>query len=80
MAPIYAKNKYINTPLHRAVFDGHLDVYKLLIQHGADVNTKNEDGWTPLYWAVFEGYLEICKVLIEHGSDVNVRMIMDIRL
>lgn len=30
---------------------GHLDVAKVLIDHGADVNTKAENNWTPLHQA-----------------------------
>jgi Ankyrin repeats (3 copies) len=40
------------TPLHESVRGGHIDAIKLLVEHGADVNSKtNMDGATPLWWA-----------------------------
>ena len=32
------------TPLHWSVVYGHVDVIKYLVDHGADVNDKDEDG------------------------------------
>lgn len=41
------------TPLHEGVRGGHLEVVKLLVQNGADVNAKtsNGGGGTALWWA-----------------------------
>ncbi|MGC8924180.1 MAG: ankyrin repeat domain-containing protein, partial [Candidatus Micrarchaeia archaeon] len=44
---------------------------KVLIENGADVNAKDNDGWTPAHWATRNGHLEPLKVLIENGADVN---------
>ncbi|KAJ7759531.1 ankyrin repeat-containing domain protein [Mycena metata] len=51
--------------------NGHLDVVKFLIEHGADVNAENEDGCTSLYLASRNGRLEVVKFLIEHGANIN---------
>lgn len=41
------------TPLHYAALHGHRDVAKLLIEHGADINSPDgEFGATPAGWAV----------------------------
>lgn len=62
------------TLLHIAASRNRIDVVKLLIERGADVNTKG--GWwvvTPLHWAADNGHTEIVRLLIEHGADVNAR-------
>ena len=39
------------SPLHRACYNGHADVVKVLLPRGADVQAKTEDGWQPLHCA-----------------------------
>ena len=43
----------------------------LLLDHGADPNTRNDAGATALLWAVDEP--ETTRLLLEHGADPNVR-------
>lgn len=38
------------TPLHLACFGGHIDVAKLLLEHGADLQVKNDWGCTVAHW------------------------------
>ena len=41
------------TPLHHAAFGGHRTVVKLLVEHGADINTADSQfGATPAGWAI----------------------------
>ena len=45
-----------------------------LIQAGADVNAKKEDGWTPLMLTASDNpNLEVLKVLLKAGADVNAQ-------
>ena len=46
---------------------------EFLIQNGADVNTKGDDGGTALHAAAFLGQYEIAKLLIQNGADVNAK-------
>ena len=59
------------TPLYSAANKGYLEIVKLLIENGADINKSNNDGWTPLYSAADKGHLEVVKLLIENGADIN---------
>jgi ankyrin repeat protein len=65
------------TPLIRAATNADLDVIKLLLKHGADVNLQMADRQTPLM-AVLAGRasepqaLEVIRVLHDAGANVNV--------
>ena len=52
---------------------GHFDVATLLIERGAEVDSRNRDGWTPLLTASLHGQLEVARLLLDHGADVNTR-------
>ena len=45
----------------QAVLDDNLVMVRLLIQHGARMNKKDEDGWTPLHAAAANGLHLIAK-------------------
>ena len=59
------------TPLHEATRFGHLEVSRVLVDHGANVNSRQEDHWTPIQFSAGGGYLEIVKLLLECGADVH---------
>ena len=50
---------------------GHLDVVKLLIVRGANVNQESYDGQTTLSYASHLGHADVVKLLLENGADVN---------
>uniref|UniRef100_UPI00398EF75F protein phosphatase 1 regulatory subunit 12A-like isoform X5 n=1 Tax=Pristiophorus japonicus TaxID=55135 RepID=UPI00398EF75F len=59
------------TALHVAAAKGYLEVLKLLIQAGYDVNIKDNDGWTPLHAAAHWYKEEACRILVESFSDME---------
>ncbi|ANB59930.1 ankyrin repeat domain-containing protein [Anoxybacteroides amylolyticum] len=65
------RDKDGNTPLHYAIDSGDIELVRLLVQHGADVNATNEAGTTPLMKAAQFGQTEIVKFLYAHGADIN---------
>jgi ankyrin repeat protein len=53
---------------------GNVDAVKILLEHGADVNAReNYKGQTALMWAAAERHPEVVKLLMEHGADWKVR-------
>lgn len=49
--PNIAAKIYQVTPLHLAVESGNLDLVKLLVQHGADINLTDQDKAKPIHYA-----------------------------
>ena len=41
---------------------------RVLIEGGADINLRDEDGYTALYWAQEYNYRRIVKLLKKHGA------------
>jgi ankyrin repeat protein len=61
------------TPLHIVAEKGDIELAKLLISKGADVNAGTITGTTPLYYATRKGNIEIVKFLVSKGANVNDR-------
>ena len=54
-----------------AAFGGHVEVLKLLLDCGGDVNKVSNTGQTPLYAAAEEGHVAVIKLLLGRGAGVN---------
>ena len=59
--------------LSLAIKKRYEDIALALLEAGADVHTKEEDGWTALHYACYRGFKEVVQALIDRGSRVNVR-------
>lgn len=56
------------TPLMLAAIHNQLELAKILIQRGADVN---KPGWTPLHYAATRGHREMMRLLIENDAYID---------
>ncbi|KAI9150792.1 hypothetical protein HJFPF1_10569 [Paramyrothecium foliicola] len=56
-------------PLHLAVMCGQLDVLKVLIENGARITSRIQDGFTSLHMAATIGRADIIKVLADKSEE-----------
>lgn len=59
-------------PLHKAAYEGHVDVVRFLLEKGANVDSRSNSGSSPLHGAAFHNRPEIARILVEAGADVNL--------
>jgi ankyrin repeat protein len=59
------------TPLILAAREGDVDLVRLLVDAGADVNAVAGDGKTALALAIFNGNYEAASLLVDRKADVN---------
>ena len=69
------KDDHGDTPLHKACRVKNGTFVKILLDSGADVNTKNKLWATPLLETFHNGSLDTFKALIKYGGDVNAQRI-----
>jgi ankyrin repeat protein len=70
-----------HNPLHLACgnghlggSNGHLEVARCLLDHGADKEKASKDGNTPLHDACREGHLDVARLLLDCGVDKDVNV------
>ncbi len=62
-----------HTALMYAAEFGHIEVGKLLLENGADINAVDNYNDPALNVAAFHGHLEFAKMLVEMGAELDVR-------
>jgi ankyrin repeat protein len=62
------------TPLHEFARKGDVENATIFIEHGADLNARDEDICsTPLGWAAKFGKMPIIELLLQRGAKPNLR-------
>lgn len=62
---------FLNSHLSK-IENGHLELCKIWIQAGADVNSTSNSSSTLLHYAARAGSYDICKLLLKAGAKVNL--------
>lgn len=57
------------TPLHQAARAGDVDMLRLLIEAGADIEARAPGGATALHHAAYFGHPEVVRELLACGAD-----------
>lgn len=65
---VEARNAEDESPLMMAALKGQLELARLLIARGADVN---KPGWAPLHYAATHGHLELMQLLLDEHAYID---------
>ena len=65
----YGQNAFANQPLHAAAAGRHIDVCRLLLAAGADVEATQHGGYRPLHEAAGSGTVELVELFLSAGAD-----------
>ena len=68
------EDEYGNTPLHLA---RNIEIVKLLVSHGADVNEKDENGYLPFERAVLNDDVPVAQYLFNMNTGFLLSRIRD---
>lgn len=73
-AVVDACNESGRTPLSLLAEDddADADMVRLLLDSGADINSRDDAGFTPLFWAVRSGTMAMAKLLLDNGARVDI--------
>ena len=62
-----------NAVLQGAARYNMLDMARLALDRGANVNEKDDSDMTPLFYAIEEGRTEMMRLLLDRGADPNLK-------
>lgn len=65
------KNKFGLTPLQQSCLEGNIRLVMILLDHGADIEGKDDKGWTALHFGIIAGHCNIVSLLIESCADLT---------
>ena len=68
---ITTTDPFMPTPLMDTIERGNIEIMKILIANGANVNASNHDGQTSLDMAIEKGNTEIVQLLMKNGATMD---------
>jgi ankyrin repeat protein len=70
----YGTNEFANQPLHAAAAGRHIEVCRVLLAAGADIDATQHGGYTPLDEAAGSGDVELVELFLSAGADAGRSM------
>lgn len=67
-----ASNPMKVMPLHSAASARNLEAARLLLEHGAPADARQQGGWIPIHAAAQNGDLAMTQLLLRHGADPSI--------
>lgn len=67
----YTRNDFANQPLHAAAAGRHVEVCRLLLADGADVQATQHGGYTPLHEAAGSGDVALAELFLSAGASLT---------
>lgn len=64
-------NKNGLTPLQQSCVEGNVRLVMLLLDHGADIESKDKKGWTALHFGIVAGHCDVVSLLINSCADLT---------
>lgn len=61
------------TALHKAAYNGHVQLVEYLLGSGANVEARTVDGWQPLHCACRWNKTAVASLLLQSGADLNAQ-------
>lgn len=58
--------------LHKAAYNGHMEIVEYLLSQGANINATSASGSTPLHGAAYYGHPEMVRLLLDKTASIDM--------
>ncbi|CAK4660041.1 unnamed protein product [Aphanomyces euteiches] len=69
----YAPTPYVTVNRRDAAGEGHAGIVRLLLDNGADINDRDNEGLTALHYAALTDQARAAEVLVDYKCDTEIR-------
>jgi hypothetical protein len=70
---IQADKRYLGVLVKVAAINDRNEIATFLLEQGANIDVRTEEGWTPLMHAAYNGHVDVMQTLIDRGADLHAR-------
>ncbi|MDN0083296.1 ankyrin repeat domain-containing protein [Crenobacter sp. SG2305] len=72
-ASVACQKKSTHGQLHKAAASGKVDLVRLYVKYGDDINEIDQNGMTPLHLAYQNGQTQVVEALLELNADQTIK-------